>query len=126
MSAIPALGIVTLVLGFMITILGPFPIPGTATASEETVQVNEFSTEAVQQAADKFSVAYTSVIDDLVSYIKDPDLNRAESRRQAMVTYANYLVPKYKNLSQELQGQLDTLVAEANETTDTTTSTTTP
>lgn len=125
MSAIPALGIVTLVLGFMITILGPFPIPG-VTASSETVQVNEFSTEAVQQAADKFSVAYTSVIDDLVSYIKDPDLNRAESRRQAMVAYANYLVPKYKNLSQELQGQLDTMVAQANQTTDTTTSTTTP
>ncbi len=120
MKAILPLGIVGLVIAFLAGVLGSFPTEGAvANPNNNTAVSEEFSTQSVEITAQRFSSAYTWVVADLTTYIKDPDLSRAERQQQAMVEYANSLVPEFQGFSEKMKGKLDTLAAEydANSTT---------
>ncbi len=111
MTAILPLGIITLVVGFLIGVLGYFPI-GADTGSGADAQTaggNEFSTEAVEELGGKFLMGYTSVVEGLMSYQKDPDYERAERDRAEMTSYAKAIIPEFQGLAEELKGKLDTL-----------------
>ena len=105
-----SIGIVTLgwaFLGFLVGILSQFPGSGIeATQPSQTATVDEF-TELVKEAPIKFSFAYTQVIEDLESYLDDPDPQRAERQREAMADYANSLIPQFESLADSLQEKLD-------------------
>ena len=104
-------------LGFLLTVLSQFPINGNANgAGQADPGGNEtFSVELVERTADQFHGAYAWVIDDLISYQKRldrPDYQRAESQRQAMVSYADALIPQFKELASKLEGQLNDLTGD--------------
>ena len=122
MKAILPLSIVCLVIGFLLGVLGSFPIHGQAASLPETdTNVDTFSQEAVQEVGNRFSSMYSSVLEDLVSFQGDPDYQRAETQRQALVHYADLLIPQFQGLANDLQGELDELTAEAMEQTQSTT-----
>lgn len=114
------IGIVMLVLGFLASILGQFPVQGSAPATPVTVSSSitpsTFNKEAADEVGTKLNSAYTSVIDDLLTYIDSPDLARAEARRDSMVQYAKVLIPSFNDLSNKLQGNLDEMQADISET----------
>ncbi len=111
------LGIVVLVLGFMASILSQFPAQGAGPATPVTVassiSASNFNRDAADEVGKKFSSAYTSVVDDLLTYINNPDLKRAEEHRDAMVQYAKVLIPSFQDLSGKLQGHLNDVQAQA-------------
>ena len=115
MSAVLPLSIIGIVVAFLVEALGLFPLVGVGSGSSEgEAAIDEtYSVEAVHEAANLFSGAYTSIVDDLVSYQKDPDYRRAEARSQDMVAYARSLLPRFQDLEDRLQGKLEDLTAQA-------------
>ncbi len=111
MTAILPLGIIALVVGFLIGVLGYFPIGADSSSSvdAQTADGNGFSTEAVEEMGSRFLSGYTSVVEGLMSYQKDPDYERAERDREAMTAYAKAIVPEFKGLADELKDKLDAL-----------------
>ncbi|MDP3062037.1 MAG: hypothetical protein Q8O40_02305 [Chloroflexota bacterium] len=117
MKAILPLGVAATVLGFLLTVLSQFPINGNANGAGQADPggTETFSVELVEKTADQFNGAYAWVIDDLISYQKNldrPEYQRAESQRQAMVSYADALIPQFKELASKLEGQLNDLTGE--------------
>ncbi len=111
MNAALPLGIMGIVMAFLIASLTAFPgmmggAPGATT--DETYRV-----EAVAEAGSRFSGAYGSVIEDLVSHQKRPDYQRAEAASQRMTAYGRSLGPGLQGLSVRLGSQLDGLLAQA-------------
>ena len=98
-----------LISGFLVGILSQFlgseiePGQSTATGESKAEGVNQFS-------KDPF-LAYTQWIEDIQSYLDDPDPERAERRREEMVDYANSLVPRFEGLPSKLQERLFALVS---------------
>ena len=116
MSAILPLSIVGTIVAFLLGALGYFPTPGGPNALPEADPIDEtYSVERLHQAANLFAVAYTSVVDDLVSYQKDADYERAEDRRQEMLLYGYSLLPRFQQLEERLQGQAEELMGQAQE-----------
>lgn len=112
MSTIIPLGFIGVIVAFLISVLGAFPTPGVSGSSlpgGETVISEEYSEEAVDEAANLFLGAYVSTIDDIISFQQDPNFQRAESRRQEMVDFATSHLPIFQNLEERLQGDLDEL-----------------
>ncbi len=114
MKAILALGIAGTVLGFLVGILGQFPVDGGARGPQSRSAVTDqvYSKELAEEAGRKFESAYTWVISDLASYQQRPDYERAERQRRAMNDYAAELIPQFKELADTLQGKLDELALE--------------
>ncbi len=105
------IGIIIVVLGFIIGVLGGVPVQGgTIDSTSQTVEVDQFSQEVADEAGRRFGFAYTSVIDDLISYMDDPDLQRANDQREAMVEYATFITPQFEDFAQSLQAKLDDLI----------------
>ena len=118
MKSIIVLGIMALVLGSLAGALAGFPLPGAVAGSPpQPATGGEFSAQAVEEVADSFSASYTSVVEDLVSFLRDPDSQRAEQRREVMVDYARSLIPHFQGLAQQMEGELDGLTTEAQGTT---------
>jgi len=118
-KAILPLGVAATVLGFLFGVLSQFPINGNASGAGQAGPGGDetFSVELVEKTADQFHGAYAWVIDDMLSYQKnldrlDVNYQRAESQRQAMVTYADALIPQFKELANKLEGQLNGLTGE--------------
>ncbi len=114
MFAAAALSVVVLVLGTLSATLGEFP--GMNGAGSQGGEQNE-ETQDVRTAAEDVSVkltsVYTSVVDDLIKYMKDPDGKRAEQTQQAMVNYAGNLALRFKGLSNGLSNDLQSLQQQA-------------
>ncbi len=110
MKAILPLTIVGTVVAFLVAILAAFPVQGIAVA-QSRVDVNNanFSKQSVEEAGNKFSSMYASVVDDLLSYQKDPSYERAEERRQAVTSYGEFLVNEFHILADSFQNKLDEL-----------------
>ena len=84
-------------------ILGQFPGVGAAAPPPENASPDEM----VRQAAERLGSVFTFVVDDVVSYQKDPDYDRAEYNRQAVSIYAISILPEFQNFANEMRGRLD-------------------
>jgi hypothetical protein len=111
MGIVTSLSIIGTVLTFIVGALGGFPLADLASGAPD--EDPSYSTEAVHRAAESFSGAYTSIIDEMVSFQKDPDYERAETRRGEMVGFATKLVGDFQDLEARLRGELDGLAIEA-------------
>jgi Tol biopolymer transport system component len=104
-TAFIPLSIIGIVVAFMTGILGNFPFIEAVTGPDD----ESYSPEAVETAGKLFSGSYMAVVNELISYQTDPDYERAEAKYEAMKAYAEYLVPKFQDLSDRLQGDFDKL-----------------
>ena len=101
--------IVGAVITFLISILGSLPLSGDAPAPAVTVADESFNVERVHEAAGLFSNAYTSLIDEMVSYQRDPDYHRAESRRRELADVGAKLVGDFQDFEAGLTSTLTDL-----------------
>lgn len=115
MKAILPLAVAGLILSFLIGALSSFPIHAKVDSPPVAVDPNDdsFSVEKAQEAGNRFSSVYTSVIDDMLSFQKDPDYKRAESQRNAMVAYSESLITQFQDFSAKMKGKLDQLAPQA-------------
>ena len=114
MTSIITFRMMGIIVAFLISVLSSFPMPNMTVVpldSQQTVD-ESFSVEAVNKAAGLFSSSYMSLIDDLIAFQTDPDLARAESRREDMADFGVALVGKFQDFESRLQGELDILTAE--------------
>ena len=114
MTSIITFSMMGIIVAFLISVLSSFPMPNMTVVpldSQQTVD-ESFSVEAVNKAAGLFSSSYMSLIDDLIAFQTDPDLARAESRREDMADFGVALVGKFQDFESRLQGELDILTAE--------------
>lgn len=108
MKALATIGVVMMVLGFLASAVGAFPLVDTAAANPVTEET-PFSTEAVQQTAAQIGTMYTTIIDDLASFAENPDLALATERRDTMTAYAEDLAGRFQLFATDLQLELDTI-----------------
>jgi hypothetical protein len=115
MGAALVLSLVSLVVIFIIGILSAFPMD--STAGEVAVppgnyqDTQDFSVDAVEEAGERFLFSYNSIIEDLVSFQRDPSLERAEARRDALIHYAGNVQHRFQDLSHELRERLDSMAS---------------
>ena len=108
------LSVVVTVISFILAVTGSFPLGDVGNGSGDPS--DEFSTADVEEAGRRIEASYCAIIEDIASFQKDPDLARAEARKEAFTEFAQGLIGDYKDLSDELQTDLDDLIDEANET----------
>ena len=106
MKAVTTIGIVMLVLGFLASALGSFPLADVS-ASSEITEETPFSTQLVTETAGQMGTMYTTIIDDLVSFADNPDLALATSRRDDMTVFAEDLAGRFQLFADDLQARLD-------------------
>ena len=107
------LSVITVVLSFIIAVTGSFPL---GDISGETGDPSgEFDTADVEKAGQQLEASYCAIISDIASFQKNPDLERANARKEAFTEFAQSLVGQYQDLSEELQTDLDDLIAQGNE-----------
>ena len=111
LGIVTSLSIIGTVLAFIVGALGGFPLADLGSGPSD--QDSSYGTEAVHRAAEGFSGAYTSIIDELVSFQKDTDYERAETLRQQMVGFATTLGGDFQDLESRLRGELDGLTPQA-------------
>ena len=111
MGALASLSIIGTVITFMIGALGGFPLSSFSSDTHNVTGDPSYSAEAVHEAADAFSGAYTSIIEELISFPRDPDYERAETRRQQVTDFATSLVGDFQDLEERLTGQLENLTS---------------
>jgi len=97
MKVLTTIGTIMLVLGFLASAVGAFPLADVS-ASPAVTEDTPFSTEAVEQTAAQVGAMYTSIIDDLMTFQDNPGLALAESRRVAMTAYAEDLASRFQAL----------------------------
>ncbi len=106
MTAILPMSVISLVLGFLISVMGGFSAIAGSGSPDQSPELQEGTSRAKEMSA-KFLGGYTSIIDGLMAYQDDPDYERAEATRQEMVDYARSLVPQFRGLADEMQEKLD-------------------
>ena len=97
----------------LVGILAGFPVSDLAPSpSQENAVTGEiFGDSSVHQGATKLAGVYTSVIDELISFQRAPDYQRAESRRQQLTEYASSAADSLDDFSSMLEGKLHGLTA---------------
>ena len=119
MKAILVLGLVSLVVTFLIGLLGAFPLNGAA--DDATIQAtgventSRLDIAAIKEVGERFSFAYHSVVDDIASFQQNPSVEQAEARRQAFVGYAQLASQRYQDFAETLQDRLDELTIQSND-----------
>jgi len=114
MSIALVFSILGMVVAFLISVLGSLPVSGDPSAAAGTTD-ESFQIEQVHQAAGLFSNVYTSMIDEMISYQKDPDYQRAESRRREIAEAGAALVGEFQDFEGRLTGMLGELTIEQDE-----------
>jgi hypothetical protein len=109
MQVLATLGTVMMILGFIASAVGAFPLVDVAAANPITEET-PFSTEPVEQTAAQMGTMYATIIDDLMSFAENPDLALATERRDTMTTYAENLASRFQLFASDLQLELDTIV----------------
>lgn len=109
MKLLTTMGAVMMVLGFIASAVGAFPLAdiSAATPIDENTP---FSTEAVEQTNGQIGAMYTTIVDDLMGFAENPDLALAEQRRDDMTAYAEDLAGHFQLFANDLQLELDGLV----------------
>lgn len=95
-AVVSVFGVIALVLGVLFGALGHLPGHG-----QDTVNAKP----SVEQVSQRLDSSYTSIVQDLVSYIGDPDYTRAESQRIAMIDSASKIAVDFRSLAEELKNQ---------------------
>ena len=117
--AVLVLGLISLIVTFLIGVLSAFPLSGAAvdtsippSATESTLSLD---VEAVEEVGERFSTAYHSLLEDIISFQHDPSLARAEARRDEFVSYAQQVIQLNQDFAQKLGDKLDGLTLQSNE-----------
>ena len=107
-----ALSVLAMVGSLLVGILAGFPVSdsGPSPYQDNAVAGEIFDETSVHQGATRFAGVYTSVIDELMSFQRVPDYERAESRRQEMTEYAA-AADSLNTFSNMLEGKLHELTA---------------
>ena len=111
MTAILPMSVISLVLGFLISVMGGFSAIAGAGSPDQSPELQEDASRA-EEMSDKFFEGYTSIIEGLMEHQDNPDYERAEVTRQEMVDYARSLVPQFKGLADEMQEKLDHIASQ--------------
>ena len=119
MFAAAVLGVMAMVSGVLLAALGQFP------GQTQEAPVDDPQGSA-QQVGEKINSVYTAVIQDLITFIDNPDLGRAERQQTAMATFAEGLALQFRGLSDSMKQELDRTQAEAAQLAATPTPTPTP
>ncbi len=104
------LGLIGMIVSFIIGVMMQFPytsVTKTFVPTDET-----YSVEAVDEAGRLFSGNYMAMVDDISSYLEDPDYQRADSRRIEMLALSNPLTVDFQAFETKLKGKMDNLMAE--------------
>ena len=104
------LGLIGITVAFIIGVMMNFPYTGVTTTFDPNDET--YSVEAVEEAGRLFSGNYMAMIDDISSYLEDPDYERAEARRVEMVGLASTLTLDLQAFEAKMKGKLDKVVAE--------------
>ncbi len=104
------LGIIGMTVAFIIGVMMQFPYTSVTTTFDPADET--YSVEAVEEAGRLFSGNYMAMVDDISSYLADPDYERADSRRVEMLALANALTVDFKAFETKLKGEMDKVVAE--------------
>ena len=104
------LGIIGMTVAFIIGVMTQFPYTSVTTTFDPADET--YSVEAVEEAGRLFSGNYMAMVDDISSYMADPDYERAESRRVEMLALAESLTVDFQAFETRLKGELDKVVAE--------------
>lgn len=107
------LSVITVVVSFILSVTGSFPLGDIS--GEADNPSGEFNTADVEEAGKRLEASYCAIIEDIASFQKNPDLERAEARKEAFTEFAQSLVGQYKDLSDDLQTDLDNLITQAND-----------
>ena len=118
MSIALVFSIMGMVVAFLISVLGSLPLSGPASAATGTAD-ESFEVEQVHKAAGLFSNAYTSLIDEMISHQRDPDYQRAESRRRELAEVGATLIGDFQEFEGRLTGMLGELTIDLGEATTT-------
>ena len=91
MTAFLPLGILGLGLAFILGVLNGFPVPNIPVYDPVDVAALDetYDPATAQKAADRFGAVYEALINDILSFQKNPDFQRAESRKLAMLAFGN-------------------------------------
>ena len=104
------LGIIGMTVAFIIGVMMQFPYTSVTTTFDPADE--SYSVEAVEEAGRLFSGNYMAMVDDISSYMADPDYARADSRRVEMLALANTLTVDFKAFENKLRVEMDNVVAE--------------
>ena len=104
------LGIIGMTVAFIIGVMMQFPYTSVTTTFDPADET--YSVEAVEEAGRLFTGNYMAMVDDITSYMADPDYERAEARRGEMLALANTLVLDFQAFETRLKGELDKVLAE--------------
>ena len=110
MSIALVFSILGMVVAFLISVLGSLPLSGSPSAATGTTD-ESFNVEQVHKAAGLFSNVYTSMINEMISYQKDPDYLRAESRRRELAEVGSTLIGDFQDFEGRLTGLLGDPIA---------------
>ncbi len=114
MTAMLPIAVAVMVMTFILGLLGGFPVTGGVIGNATTGSLEESSSmdDVLHAANDRLFRSYTSVVDDIVSFQKDPDLARAEAQRKRFAGYAETASGDLRLFEQQLRNQLDELTAD--------------
>ncbi len=98
-----------LVLGFLSSSLGLFPLGEIAASESEINEETPFSKEIVEETAGKLNAMYATIVSDIASFAGNPDLALAQDRRDDLVSYADTLADRLNLFADSLQAELDIL-----------------
>ncbi len=106
MGAVTVLGIIALVAGVLLAVLSL--LPGEAQGGPEA----QPETANMEEVGKKFNSVYTNVLDDLTSYIENPDYERAADSQAKIVDRAGQAAGQFRTLAEELQQKADSITPE--------------
>lgn len=109
------LSVITIVVAFILGVFNTFPLDINIDEDYAVDESEDFDETAAEEAIKRIELSYNAIISDIASFQKDPDLERAEARKEAFTGFAQELVGKYQDLSDTLQADLDGLIEQANE-----------
>lgn len=95
MQSFAALSLLGLILTFLATALGGFPLspaPDSANPSEYTVQ----------DVGNRFLSVYYAVVEDIASFQDDPSVERALARSDSFMGYGQSVAQDYQDFSSQL------------------------
>lgn len=105
------LSVIAVVITFILGVLGSFPLGN----GDEYDSSGGYDPAHIEEAGKRLELSYTGIIEDIASFQKDPDLERAEARKEAFTEFAESLVGEYKEFSEDMQLQMDDLISQSNE-----------
>lgn len=110
MGLVLNLSLLGMVVAFLVGVLVAFPGAGhEREAATDGPVDDDFNVERVHEAAGLFAGSYRAVVDEIISFQQDPDLQRAESRRREMVHYGRHVMERLDILEGRLSERLDQL-----------------